>query len=102
MPYKVIGKVTVPAPGTPVPLYAGSADFRCNAIVIQARSQNAGTVYIGDKALNKGTELYAASLDAKQSYTIGAGGNGNVVDPSTIYVDADTAGDGVRVSFVQY
>ncbi len=98
--YKVLGKVTVPTPGTPVALYNGT-DRYANAVVIQARPTNAGKVYVGDQSLNKSAENYGAGLTAGQSMTIGVGGSSNGVNPATIYVDADTANDGVLVSVIQ-
>lgn len=86
------------APGTLVPLSSGNPLSRGSAILIQALKGNAGDVYIGVAGLDRATA-------ANQVAWLGAGGSvllpsysGAALNPETLFLDADNAGDGVTVT----
>ncbi len=110
------GPVTVPTPGTPVQLTqfmqtitVGSGKMcvatdavLCNKIVItaspytQAGAGNTGNVYVGQQTMVKATGAgVIAVLLPGQSFTITNNVGMNIYDLSKLYLDADTASDGV-------
>lgn len=95
--------VTVTTAGTAVPLSA--TQIFASTIVIEADTLNTGNIYWGgvDVSATKGNTLVA-----EQSNTLTADllrydlshGNNQKLDLSQIYVDADTNGNKVRVSYM--
>jgi hypothetical protein len=103
MSWTGIGPVTVTTPGTKVPLSA--VDIRCEGILIQAFSNaahtNTGRVYLYD---NRGIRI--ATLPAPTAGAIPAVGVTIPVSPGGMNakdytIDADTATDGVDVSYIR-
>lgn len=82
------GQDTVTTAGTAVPLNGGESLTVPDgaSLAIRANSDNSNTVYIGDSSVDSSTGL---------EKTPGDGVSLNVTDVSTVYVDADGAGDGV-------
>lgn len=99
-----ITKVTTA--GTAVPLTAGGAlpiDHLCARTTLQILPGNTASakIYVGLEA-PRGTgsavtsTVYDAYLDSTSpSYTIGIGNEGNSVDRSLIYINADNNNDGI-------
>lgn len=113
----VIGKISVPTPGTPIRVtdqavwgeaLAGtglSVQFlTVQAILFQAWKANAGQVYIGRQGMDKATGAKVASVLVIPTATaIPSFGASNQLSPagidaSTFFLDVDTANDGVLVT----
>lgn len=128
-PFLVLGKVSVPAAGTPVGLLdafvpqggiagglkasQGVAKIRVVSIVfvvLNLITVNTGYIYIGVKGMNKATgvgviaAVPAAAAGAMNFFTLPAGGwgAGNEVAPEDIFLDADTNGNSVLVTCTMY
>ncbi len=123
-PFLVLGKVSVPAAGTPVGLLdafsggslkaaQGVAKIRVVSIlfvVLNVITVNTGYVYIGVKGMNKATgvgviaAVPAAAAGALNFFTLPAGGwgAGNELTPEDIFLDADTNGNSVLATCTQY
>lgn len=106
-----LGKITVPTPGSPVPLQAeaptGLASQTCHGYIIQALSTNTGKIYIGDSTLNKATlagVFCVLAIPTNNLFPSFSSSVGNAAGPAfnlaTIYIDADNAGEGVVASAV--
>lgn len=104
-----LGKITVPSPGTPVPiLVEATTGFQVQTVIgliIQALSGNSGKIYIGDSTLNKSTlagcikVLPAPSSALIPDLSVFPGDTvGPAFNLSTIFIDADNAGEGVIAS----
>lgn len=95
-----LGFVTVPTPGTPVPLSATALNA---AIRVQARSapgsQNVGNVYLGSKGMNKSTGAGVYAVLGPEDTGHFPPHGGPWFDLGQLYLDADNAGDGVLVAF---
>lgn len=88
---KSLGKVTVAAAGTPVPIK--SSAFMVKGVTMQSDPSNAGTfMFVKDIAGNT-----MAKITKGQSFTPPVLG---VADLSQIQLDTDTNGDGCFVTFV--
>lgn len=117
MPVIIVGKITVPVPGTPVqvtatPQYQAALQaagispvFKTvQAILFQAWKGNAGQTYIGTATMVKATGAgVSAVLVAPTATSLPTWGASNHlspagVDASALYLDADTANDGVLLS----
>lgn len=105
----VVGKIIVPAPGTPVQLSAGFAALgltrtTVHAAMMQALKSNAGAVYIGTSVMNKGTLVGCAGVLAiPTTNSIPSMGISNTlipagVDMDVLYVDADNANEGLLLT----
>lgn len=98
-----------PTPGTPLSVLAGTPaaanqGFTCFALRFDAErspgTPNTGRVYIGLSGMNTVTGagvLLTLEPGQNDSYH-GPDGSGNKLQPDTLFVDVDTAGDGVRIS----
>lgn len=91
---------TVPTPGTAVQLTTASLSF-CQGLIATAEkanmAANTGAVYLGLKGMSKTTGAgVIAKIASGGSFTIYENGP---MAASALYVDADTANDGVRVVF---
>lgn len=85
-------QVKVPTPGTPVPL--SSTSLWVNGLVIQALSSNTHSVFVapvGSAPATHGHELIASDY-----HEIPAG---DLIDLSTIQLDAVTATEGVTLTW---
>lgn len=102
-----LGKI-VPTPGTPVRattnLTPPGDRLNVHGVLIQALPSNSGRVYIGKQTLNRAafSDLYAllpvpagAALPAfSAALTLAP----NAINVADIWIDTDTAGDGVIVT----
>lgn len=81
---KGIASVTVPTPGTAVPLT--SSNTPCKRVELQAKTGNTGTIYIGasDVSSTKGIQLAKGQI-----YTL------HIEDLIQLWIDASNANDGV-------
>jgi hypothetical protein len=105
MAFTSLGKITVTTAGTPVQVITKTTN--CNTVSFQALSTNTGKIYIGLNNIVKASlanvlrvlEPPIASpttLDSwsPQGITIGP------IDLSQIWLDSDTSGEGMLVSFL--
>lgn len=100
MPIQALGKVVVAAPGTPVQLYAGAPAVRGKCVIVKALKGNAGVVYVGNAGMVKATGVkVSADLGPDSSATYPAH-QGNPLNPEELFLDADSAGDGVFVTVI--
>lgn len=93
-----VADVTVTTAGTRVQVTATST--LCESILFQGHPSNTGKVYVGDSNVSatRGT-----SLDAKIGYTVASnpkGDGSHLFDLSDYWVDAQTNGEKVKVSYV--
>lgn len=98
---RVLGKITVAAAGTPVQAYDGDPLLRGRAILVQTLAGNSGTVYFGGAGMDKTSGagvMLALAKDVVQE--ISAPGNGCLLNPEELYLDADDAGDGAYVTVI--
>lgn len=103
-----LGKVPVPSPGTPVALSTDHS-IRCAKIILTQMPGATGKTYFGKNGLNKATLagvvtafLPPAATGLLDSREITADDDGgNALELHDYAVDADTAGEGVLVSYVQ-
>lgn len=110
MPARSLGKVTVPAAGTPVRLTINRADpaqpYKAHSLFVQALAANTGKVYIGvTAAMNKTTLVgviavvpSGATLPFAQ-ITDELAPNGIAV--SEMWLDVDTSAEGALVSVIE-
>lgn len=100
-----LGKITVPNPGTPVPVVVAAHGYFCNSILFETWPGNVGKVYIGISSGMKsstGVDLVAilpipvGGLLFSYSATIPSAPGG--IDAAQFWVDADSANDSVLVS----
>jgi len=84
------GSKDVTAAGTAEALSA--TEVRCVWVTVQAKQGNANNVFVGASTVADGR---GAELDALDSVTYPPVGKSYFYDLSTIYVDAETNGDGV-------
>lgn len=117
----IVGKVSVPTPGTPIQLTA-TAEYlaaiaavfgsntkpflTCQAVLFQAWKANTDEVYIGSASLNRTTGAgVAAALVAPSASSIPSFGAANQMSPagidlSALYLDADVANEGALVTLL--
>lgn len=102
-----LGKIVVTTAGTPVQVVSGTTN--CNTVYFSALSGQAGQqMYIGLKGLVKATLVGVLHILQKplatpatlDQWAPGSGVSVGPIDLSTIYVDADTSGDGILVSYL--
>lgn len=115
---QILGKVSVPVPGSPVRvstsvpledphgLVNDPTAFKCHAVLFQAWHENQGKVYIGRSTMNKANGDNCAAVLAipsegsipvfSVSLTLSPAG----VELSDLYMDADQAGEGALVSLL--
>ena len=106
-----IGKITVPSPGTPVPITAGQVGtpgrFACHGVIIQALPTNVGPIYLGTARMQKSTftEVYLVlAIPTPTHIPVFTGGRSNVsagINLVDFYVDADAEYDGVLVTVLR-
>lgn len=102
MALQALGKVTVAATGTPQRVT--STATRCQSISVQALSDNAGKVYIGNVDMDISTldGVYAvlpaptASIIPSASFSIPLAPAG--LNAADMYIDVDNNDDGVLVT----
>jgi hypothetical protein len=104
----VIGKFTVPVPGTPVRFTSTQATpgekFSCHGVLAQALPANTGKVYIGVAGLDKTTLANVLAVLAIPtdhtipSFTAALTLSPNAINMADLYLDADVAAEGALVS----
>ncbi len=93
------GAVTVPIPGTPVQMTTKQQGLQ--SISVRALTDNTGRVYVGTKNMNKGTfEGVLMFLDKGEQIPMGNPLHQSTIQANQLYLDADTADDGVLFSGV--
>lgn len=94
--------VNVPTPGTPVRVTTDTS-IVAHRVFVHPKPANAGIVYFGNSALNKSTlaGLIHKPLISDQAAEIDmvAHQGSDVFRLSDFYVDADTANDGVLITY---
>jgi hypothetical protein len=117
----ILGKVSVPAPGTPVQLTA-TAEYlsaiaaafgasqvpfvTCQAVLFQAWKGNSDEVYIGKVGMNRTTGAGVAAVlgvpSAGSNPSFGAANQMSPagIDLSAFYLDADIAAEGALVTLL--
>lgn len=115
--FAALGKVTIPAAGTPVKLLdrlstaqkakiqAYNTEGPIHGVLLQAWKGNVGGIYIGDSpsmSKSDGTDvaayLIAPSTNQPASFSMALTRGPNPLALGDIYLDADTSTDGVLVS----
>jgi hypothetical protein len=105
MTFNSLGKVVSVTPGTPVPLAASYTP--CNMVLFQQTPGQTGNVYVGVAGMVKATGvgviyafLPASAAGLTDTKTIPASGElADAVDLEALFIDADTAGQGLFVSY---
>ena len=111
-----LGRIVVPAAGTPVQLSASLAGvlgaqqakfLKYHALLIQVWYANTGKIYIGAADMVKGTgSKVGVTLPLPSSTSIPAHGMTDVLSPAGIslddvWIDADVNGDSVTVTLLE-
>ena len=103
MAQTALGEITVPVPGTPVPIDTATRN-NCQSILLQALSNashtNTGRIYIYVQGIRAAT-LAVPTTNTIPSYSVtipDAPGGLTTLDYS---IDSDVAGDGVDASFAR-
>jgi len=86
----------VSSAGTAVAL--SSSTLQVRSAVIQAKTGNAGNVFIGSSGVDNSGDTGTA-LAAGEGYTLAQGGSHDLYNLATIFVDAENSGDGVTVTY---
>jgi hypothetical protein len=100
-----LGKIACVTPGTPVRVTATATP--CYGLIIAPVPGNAGSTYFGVAGLVKasGVGTIKAFLKPTATGIIDPlqvnGPDGNLMNAADYYVDADTAADGLLVSYLQ-
>ncbi len=92
----VAGEATVTTAGTAVPLETAANNRSVSAIAIIAKAGNTGQIYVGGSDVASTTN---DGLDAGEtvSFDVSSFGKGSsrAMTTNSIYIDADTSGEGV-------
>lgn len=92
--------VNVTTAGTAVPL--ASSETLVNKVIIEAKAANTNNIYLGGSSVSATNGI---TLDAAQVRELEGGsidGNTDMIDLSTVYIDADTNGEGVKIMTIVY
>lgn len=103
-----LGKTIVPVPGTPVRVVppASIAPQSCHAFLVTALSENVGKIYIGEQGLSKTTlaKVYSVlpvpTTNSLPTFSVAVTDAANALGLDNLWIDADSANDGVLVSCV--
>jgi hypothetical protein len=110
MQAKSLGKVSVPTPGTPVPLTADASIF-ASRVRVQAVIGESGRVWLGVAGMNKNTHAGvlkqfwptggggAAAAVPADSWEINESGGDNTIRLSSLFLDVAVAGEGAIVEY---
>ena len=108
MPLISLGKVTVVTAGTPVRF--SSSTINCNVVYVSTITGQAGQqMYVGVSGIVKATlanvlrvlQKPVATPVTLDSFTFQSNVSAGPIDLSTLFVDADTNGDAILVSYMQ-
>ena len=106
MKAKSFGKISVPTPGTPVPV-TSDTNLRVERMRFAAAIGDTGRVFLGVSGMNKAN----ATGVVKEFWPTGSGGgvadafdiwaedSRHLLVPSDYYVDANNAGEGLIVAY---
>jgi hypothetical protein len=100
-----LGKIACVTPGTPVRVTATPTP--CYGLIISPVPGNAGNTYFGVSTLVKSTGVGVIKAFLKPTATGIVdplkvnGPDGNQMNAADYYIDADTAADGLLVSYIQ-
>lgn len=102
--------IRVTTPGTPVRVTVGEPDPAaaqgCHGVLIQAIKGNVGWVYVGSSAMVKATpvgvhaQLAIPTANSAPSWSAALTLAPGAIQLRDLYIDADTANDGVIVSIL--
>lgn len=105
-----LGKVTVSSPGSPVQATVNQASpntrIPCYALMFQALPTNSGKVYVGLASMNKSTLAQCLAVlpipgtTSAAAYSIAAPNVPGAFNMADFFIDADSAQDGVLVTYV--
>lgn len=110
-----LGKITVPAAGTPVnvpvPVLPGAGPAvpplsTVHAFVVEVLAGNTGKIYIGVAGMNKTTlvgvivVLPVPTANLIPTFSVSLTAAANALSLSDLWIDADTNGEGVLISGV--
>jgi hypothetical protein len=89
--------ITVVSAGTRVKIDAAAQDVK--GVIVQADSANTGKIFVGDITV---TSSNGFTLNAREALAIDPASPNNPaeMDISTIYVDSDTSGSIVRITYL--
>ncbi len=94
-----LGRIAVPAPGTPVAL-STNARIQAARLVIQTAPLNTGKTYFGLKGMDKITLAGVSRvLDATDNYEVTTEDGMDGIPIFQLAVDADNPGEGLLVSY---
>jgi hypothetical protein len=103
-----LGRVLVPAPGTPVVIppsaYAAITPPSVHALIVQVLDTNVGKIYVGTAGLDKSIRanclivLPIPTSNSLPSFQVAVTMAANAISLPMLRIDADTANDGVIVS----
>ena len=103
-------KIVVPVPGTPVRVTRNEPDPAasqgCHGVLIQVLKGNLGIVYIGDSTMDRNAEtglfgkLAIPTSNSLPTFAAALTLSPNAVQLRDLYIDADSANDGVTVSIL--
>jgi hypothetical protein len=106
-----LGKVTVTTPGTLVRATLNRSDpakaLPCHGILFEALPTNVGRVYVGRSGLNRTTlagvfaMLPVPTTNVLPTFSTALTLAPNGLAAHDFYIDADNAGDGVLICFLQ-
>ena len=103
MAQNALGTVTVPSPGTPVPIDTSTRN-NCQSILLQALSNgshtNTGRVYIYVKGTRVAT-LAVPTTNTIPSFSVTVPDAPGGLTTLDYTIDADNSGDGVDASFAR-
>jgi len=114
---QVCGPLSVAVPGTLVRatdaitvdahgIQNDLTQFKCHAVLFQAKKGNVGIVYIGRNPMNRTTlegvagQLAIPTVNSIPSFSIALTLSPQGVDLSDLWIDADSAGDGTLVTLL--
>lgn len=107
---RAYARIIVPVPGTPVRVTVGEsnpgASQACHGVLIQVLKGNTGLAYVGTATMNKTTEADVfATLGIPTTNFIPTFSAALTLSPGAIqlrdlYIDADNANDGVKVTIL--
>lgn len=103
-----LGVINVPTPGTPVRistlLPSLTEPFQVHAVLIQVRKANTGRTYVGNATMNRTTEdgvlatLAIPTDNSIPAFSAALTPAPNGINLTEIWIDADVANEGVKVS----